>query len=355
MVVALPEVQKLVDALRSKYKDRFRDELPGPPPPRPSDITLDLPSPDKRPDPRMMFRKVHHSPPEAAFLERYFGRLQQLGLVRLSPGSPYNSPLFCVPKDLDNPNPDKHYRPVIDPRAVNALFERKSTTLPQIPDAIQRVASSRFATVVDLLAGFHQVRLPEELRKFLTFTMPDGRRLEWCVWPFGFINSPYAMEAMVNELIKGLNNVVAYVDDVAIFTPDSTRPGESPEASFSRDLETHVRSVENFLDRCRRFEVFLSGSKAQLISPVVDILGARVEVGKAIMVLPSRAEELASAPVPHNVKTLEKVLGSFGYVASAIPSFAERVAPLRRILRLARALDRRRPKGGPRPSHCLFP
>lgn len=277
------------DRFLAEFSDVFRDELPGLPPRRATDITI--PRLDREPNRKLMFRRVHLSHQEESFLYRYVMTLRRQGLVRPTTTSPYNSPLFCVPKALDHPDPDKHYRPVMDPRAVNKLFARKSTVLPRIPETIQRVATARFATVVDLLAGFHQVRVPEDLVPFLAFTLADGSRYEWLVWPFGFINSPFAMETMVNGLIKGLRNTIAYVDDIIIVTPDTTEEGESPTVSLERDLQTHIRAVRAFLDRCRDEKVYLSRAKAQLLSPVVDVLGTRVEVGKAIRVLPSRAAD----------------------------------------------------------------
>lgn len=78
-------------------------------------------------------------------------------------------------------------------------------------------------------------------------------------------------------------------------------------------------------------------------------------MGAAIEVLPSRAKELAELPPPHNIKTLEKAVGTFTYVAPNIPHFAERIAPLRQVLKKARSLDRRARRGGRRPSAVLFP
>lgn len=144
-----------------EFTDRLVDEPPGLPPFRPSDISLTMPCPTALPNPRLMFRPVRHSAPEADFLRRYFRKLADLGLIRPS-SSRFNSPVFCVPKDLDNPDPDKHFRPVMDPRLINQLFERLSTALPPIPSVLQQVGSARFVTCFDLIAGFHQIRVPEE-------------------------------------------------------------------------------------------------------------------------------------------------------------------------------------------------
>lgn len=79
--------------------------------------------------------------------------------------SPLNSPIFLVPKDPNNPDPDRHFRPVVDQRLVNGLFEKISTDYPPLKEYLQRLSSARFVSAFDLQAGFHQIRVRPEDRK----------------------------------------------------------------------------------------------------------------------------------------------------------------------------------------------
>lgn len=201
------ELEKIEAARRrllEEYEDVFRDELPGPPPPRPTDLRLPLPTEDAkaRLNTTAMFRKIRMTQPEVQFLERYFEPMRRLGLIRPTK-SDFNAPLFCVPKEPLHENPDKHFRPVCDQRIVNTLFPKMATNYLPTQEILQRIARARFASAFDLLAGFHQVNAPEELREFLAFTMPDGSRWEWTVWPFGFTASPAALQRFVSEVVRG--------------------------------------------------------------------------------------------------------------------------------------------------------
>lgn len=63
----------LTESLIAEYADVFRDELPGLPPSRDSDVTL--PPPTREPNRKMMYRRVHLSRSEEAFLDEYVSKL----------------------------------------------------------------------------------------------------------------------------------------------------------------------------------------------------------------------------------------------------------------------------------------
>lgn len=84
-------------------------------------------------------------------------------------------------------------------------------------------------------------------------------------------------------------------------------------------------------------------------------LGHAVHVGVGITISDDTASAIQSMPPPADRKALESVIGSFGWVGTTIPYFAERVAPLRALLDKAKVLDHKHKRGGRRPSSVLFP
>lgn len=64
-------------------------------------------------------------------------------------------------------------------------------------------------SAVDILSAFHQVKVHDDDKKYLTFLHVDGRRMTWNAWPFGFTYSPKAMETMVAGVVEGLEGVLA--------------------------------------------------------------------------------------------------------------------------------------------------
>lgn len=207
------------------------------------------------------------------------------------------------------------------------MFPKLPTRYLPTSEILQRIARARFASAFDLLAGFHQVNAPEELREFLAFTMPDGSRWEWTVWPFGFTASPAALQRMVTELTNGLEGVLDYVDDFAVVSGSF-----ADDLPFSEALAGHAAALRAFLARCRDHGVFLSRSKAQILSPTVTFLGHAIHVGVGITISTDTSSAISAMPPPADRKALESAIGSFGWVGTTIPYFAERIAPLRALL-----------------------
>lgn len=336
------EIASAREKLFEEFADVFADELQHIPPARSTDIRLPRPTPASlRSLPRSaMFRSMNPSLAETEFLTKYFEPLIKVGLVEPST-SEFNSPVFCVPKEPLSPDPMRRYRPVFDQRPVNTLFPRLPTEYEHIPNTLQKLASASFVSAFDLLAGFHQVRVHPDDRKYLAFTHPDRSRWQWTVWPFGFTASPFALQQMVRPLVAGHKEMAEYVDDLAVATTGT--------------LDDHIRDLRSFLLRCRAHQVLLSKPKAQIAREKIEFLGHVVTVGGGIQVHPDTAQKVLKLEVPRDRKTLEQVLGLFNWVMPSVDHFSERVAPLRAALHMAKKLDKHHKRGGRRPSSILFP
>ena len=137
------------------------------------------------------------------------------GIVQDS-NSPWNSPLFLVPKK------DGTMRPVIDYRRLNAETVPDRYPLPHLTDLLQSLGegNSVFSSL-DLLSGYWQVPLHPESSPLTAFSTPDGH-YEFVRLPFGLRNAPLCFQRLINEVFKGLlgNTVFAYLDDVVVVSKD---------------------------------------------------------------------------------------------------------------------------------------
>ncbi len=80
------------------------------------------------------------------------------------PRSPWNSPLFLVPKK------DGSYRPVVDFRRVNDMTVPDHYPLAVLNDLLQSNGKGNTVfTSVDLKTGFWQIPLDEESREITVF------------------------------------------------------------------------------------------------------------------------------------------------------------------------------------------
>ncbi|KMQ86395.1 reverse transcriptase [Lasius niger] len=71
--------------------------------------------------------------------------------------SPYNSPVWIVPKKLDSKG-NKRWRMVIDYRSLNEKTVGDAYPLPNKTDILDQLGSAKYFSVLDLASGFHQTK-----------------------------------------------------------------------------------------------------------------------------------------------------------------------------------------------------
>ncbi len=120
------------------------------------------------------------------------------GVIQYS-RSPWNSPLFLVPKK------DGSFRPVIDFRKVNEVTEYDRYPLPVLGDLLMslRQGNTIFSSL-DLSSGYWQVPMAAESREITAFSTPSGL-FEWLRMPFGLKNGADYLSKDDQNIVLGLN------------------------------------------------------------------------------------------------------------------------------------------------------
>ncbi|PRQ48332.1 putative nucleotidyltransferase, Ribonuclease H [Rosa chinensis] len=133
------------------YPDVFPEELPGLPPVREIDFTIDL-LPGTTPISQAPYRMA---PTE---LKELYVQLQELtdkGFIRPSV-SPWGAPVLFVKKK------DGTLRLCIDYRKLNRVTIRNKYPLPRIDDLFDQLRGAKVFSKIDLRSGYHQLRIKEE-------------------------------------------------------------------------------------------------------------------------------------------------------------------------------------------------
>jgi hypothetical protein len=68
--------------------------------------------------------------------------------------SPYNSPLWIVPKKLNNSG-EKKWRIVIHSRKLSEVTFSDKFPIPSIENILDKLGRSQYFTILDLTKGFH--------------------------------------------------------------------------------------------------------------------------------------------------------------------------------------------------------
>ncbi|XP_055384592.1 uncharacterized protein LOC129614186 [Condylostylus longicornis] len=87
--------------------------------------------------------------------------------------SPYNSPIWVVPKKLDYSGKQK-WRIVIDYRKLNEITVDDKFPIPNIDSIFDKLGRAQYFTTLDLAKGFHQILVDEKDRLKTAFSTPQG-------------------------------------------------------------------------------------------------------------------------------------------------------------------------------------
>jgi len=159
--------------------------------------------------------KQYRSPPvHKDEINRQVNDMLKNDIIKTST-SPYNSPLWIVPKKADSKGNKRGL--VIDFRALNEKTLRDAYPLPNISDILDQIGSAKYFSVFDLASGFHQIPMSEADAPKTAFSTPFGH-YEFKRMPFGLKNAPATFQRLMDRVLSGLQGIelFVYLDDIVI-------------------------------------------------------------------------------------------------------------------------------------------
>jgi hypothetical protein len=186
----------------------FPEELPGFPPEREMEFTIDL-KPGTEPIARTPYRM---STPELQELKMQLKELLDLGLIRPSV-SPWGAPVIFIRKK------DGSWRLCIDYHQLNKATIKNQYPLPRIDDLFDQMKGTTVFSKIDLRSGYHQLQIKEEDIPKTTFKMRFGH-YEFIVLPFGLTNAPGVFMSLMNGVFHEYLDkfVQVFIDDILIYS-----------------------------------------------------------------------------------------------------------------------------------------
>ena len=240
-------------------------------------------------------------------LEEELDKLLESGCIEPSK-SPYSSALVLVRKKGGG------LRVCVDYRALN------KDTIPGFPipridelvDMVGRCKATVF-TALDLMRGYHQVKMSDDDKEKTAFICPDGL-YQYRRMPFGLRNAPATFQRLMASLFVGKDwpFVFIYLDDILI---------------ASSSMEEHVVHVARVLDKLMEAGLRLKPSKCAFAHREIDYLGFTLTT-TGIKPNNAKVEAVKNFPRPTCAKEIKRFIGLVNFYRRHIKDLGIIVQPL---------------------------
>jgi hypothetical protein len=291
----------------SEFFDVFPEDLPGLPPVREIDFTIDL-LPGTTPISQAPYRMA---PAELKELKIQLQELVDKGFIRPSM-SPWGAPVLFVKKK------DGTLRLCIDYRKLNQVTVKNKYPLPRIDDLFDQLRGAKVFSKIDLRSGYHQLRIREPDIAKTAFRSRYGH-YEFVVMPFGLTNAPAAFMDLMNRVFRPYLDrfVIVFIDDILV---------------YSKSEKLHAKHLRLILETLRSAQLFAKFSKCEFWLDRVGFLGHVISAG-GVSVDPQKVEAVSNWGRPTSVTEIRSFLGLAGYYRRFVQDFSRIAAPLTRLTR----------------------
>ena len=203
------------------FPDVFPEDLPGLPPDRDVEFTIDLlPGTDP-----ISLTPYRMAPAELRELKIQLQELVDKGFIQPSV-SPWGAPVLFVRKK------DGTLRLCIDYRQLNRVTIKNRYPLPRIDDLFDQLRGACVFSKIDLRSGYYQLKIRSDDVPKTAFRTRYGH-YEFLVMPFGLTNAPAAFMGLMNKVFQQYLDrfVIVFIDDILVYSKSKRRAWTTSHSS----------------------------------------------------------------------------------------------------------------------------
>ncbi|XP_055870283.1 uncharacterized protein LOC129923423 [Biomphalaria glabrata] len=224
--------------------------------------------------------------------------------------SPYASPMILIKKK------DGTLRPVVDYRQLNSITKFDAEVIPDQEELFITLRKAKYFSKLDLTKGYWQVPLEESSKQYTAFKVPNAH-YQFKYLPFGLKNSPSFFNRTMRRVLKGLEQVVCYFDDLCV---------------YNADWHSHMFSLRQVLERLGEFNITVKPNKLLIGFQTITFLGHKIGQG-FLQPENSNVSKILQLRYPKTKKETRSLLGLLNYYRSFIPNFSSLLSPFTEILK----------------------
>ena len=291
----------------NEFFDVFPEDLLGLPPDGEIEFEIEL-APGTEP---ISIAPYRMAPAELKELKVQMEELLSKGFVKTST-SPWGAPVLFVKKK------DGSLRLCIDYRQLNQVTIRNQYPLPRIDDLFDQLQGAKVFSKIDLLSGYHQLKVRREDVPKTAFKTRYGH-YEFLVMPFGLTNALAAFMDLMNRVFGPYLDkfVIVFIDDILV---------------YSSSKEEHAEHLRIILQTLREHQLYAKFIKCQFWLDRVAFLG-HVVSAEGISVDPQKIEAIVDWKPPTNITEVRSFLGLAGYYRKFVEGFSKIATPLTKLTR----------------------
>ena len=213
--------------------------------------------------------------------------------------SPYASPVVNVKKS------DGSNRFCIDYRKLNRITQFDAEPVGNPDEIFARLSKGRFFSKVDLSKGYWQIPVKRSSQPATAFITSEGL-YAFQFMPFGLVNSGATFCRMMRTILRGIDNVENFVDDILEYT---------------ESWDAHIVTLRELLMKLRESGLTAKPSKCALGYFQLPFLGHTVGNGM-LSPDPSKIQSIKGCSLPTSKKQVRSFVGLVGYYRKLIPNFS---------------------------------